>query len=163
MNGESLEISLGNELREIAGVAARIDEFCASRDLQHAAYAVNLAIDEILTNTIEHGYEDDERHRIELIVRVEEESLVVVIVDDSLPVDLGIAPERDLDASLEDTALSGLGLFLVHQMMDAVDYRREEGCNVVTLVKNTRTAEPPPSGDESVPGSAGLTEDDGEA
>ena len=163
MNGESLEISLGNELREIAGVAARIDEFCASRDLQHAAYAVNLAIDEILTNTIEHGYEDDERHRIELIVRVEEESLVVVIVDDSLPVDLGIAPERDLDASLEDTALGGLGLFLVHQMMDSVDYRREEGCNVVTLVKNTRTAEPPSSDDDSVPGSAGLTEDEGEA
>ena len=162
MNGESLEISLANELREIAGVAARIDEFCASRNLQHAAYAVNLAIDEILTNTIEHGYEDDERHRIELIVRVEEESLVVVIVDDSLPVDLGIAPERDLDASLEDTALGGLGLFLVHQMMDSVDYRREEGCNVVTLVKDTRTAEPPSSDDESVPGSAGLT-DDGEA
>ena len=164
MNGESLEISLGNELREIAGVAARIDEFCASRDLQHAAYAVNLAIDEILTNTIEHGYEDDERHRIELIVRVEEESLVVVIVDDSLPFDLGIAPERDLDASLEDTALGGLGLFLVHQMMDSVDYRREQGCNVVTLVKHTRNAEPPPSDDESVTGSGtGLNEDDGEA
>ena len=48
-------------------------------------------------------------------------------------------------------------------MMDSVDYRREEGCNVVTLVKNTRTAEPPSSDDESVRGSAGLTEDDGEA
>ena len=158
MNGKSLEVSLANELREIAGVAAKIDEFCAAHGLQHAAYAVNLAIDEILTNTIEYGYQDDERHRIELIVRVEEESLVVVIVDDSLPFDLGIAPERDLDASLEDTALGGLGLFLVHQMMDSVDYRREEGCNVVTLVKNTRSAEPPPSDDESVAGSAGLTE-----
>ena len=138
MNGKSLEVSLANELREIAGVAAKIDEFCAAHGLQRAAYAVNLAIDEILTNTIEYGYQDDERHRIEVIVRVEEESLVVVIVDDSLPFDLGIAPERDLDASLEDTALGGLGLFLVHQMMDSVDYRREEGCNVVTLVKNTR-------------------------
>ena len=162
MNGKSLEISLANELCEIAGVAAKIDEFCAAHDLGHAAYAVNLAIDEILTNTIEHGYEDDERHRIEVIVRVEEESLVVVIVDDSLPFDLGIAPERDLDASLEDTALGGLGLFLVHQMMDSVDYRREEGCNVVTLVKNTLNAEPLSSDDDSVPGSGGST-DDGEA
>ena len=59
MDGESLEVSLANELREIAGVAARIDEFCAAHDLGHAAYAVNLAIDEILTNTIEYGYEDD--------------------------------------------------------------------------------------------------------
>ena len=137
MSDESLEVSLANELREIAGVAAQIDEFCAAHDLQHVAYAVNLAIDEILTNTISYGYEDDERHQIEIIVRVEAEALVVVIVDDSMPFDLALAPERDLEASLEDTPLGGLGLFLVHQMMDSVEYRREEGCNVVTLVKNT--------------------------
>ena len=47
-----------------------------------------------------------------------------------------MAPERDLDLSLEDTALGGLGLYLVHQMMDSVDYRREGGCNVVTLIKS---------------------------
>ncbi len=162
MNGESLELSLANELREIAGVAAKIDDFCAAHDLGHASYAVNLAIDEILTNTIEYGYEDDERHRIEVIVRVEEEALVVVIVDDSMPFDLGIAPERDIDASLEDTALSGLGLFLVHQMMDSVDYRREDGCNVVTLVKDAREAERTPSEAEAVSGATGLTESDGE-
>ena len=137
MSDESLEVSLANELREIAGVAAQIDEFCAAHDLQHVAYAVNLAIDEILTNTISYGYEDDERHQIEIIVRVEAEALVVAIVDDSMPFDLALAPERDLEASLEDTPLGGLGLFLVHQMMDSVEYRREEGCNVVTLVKNT--------------------------
>ena len=138
MSDQSLEISLANELREIAGAAARIDRFCAACDLQHVAYAVNLAIDEILTNTISYGYEDDERHQIEIIVRLEEQSLVVVIVDDSMPFDLGLAPERDLDLSLEDTALGGLGLYLVHQMMDSVDYRREEGCNVVTLIKKVR-------------------------
>ena len=137
MSDESLEVSLANELREIAGVAAQIDEFCAAHDLQHVAYAVNLAIDEILTNTISYGYEDDERHQIEIIVRVEAEALVVAIVDDSMPFDLALAPERDLEASLEDTPLGGLGLFLVHRMMDSVEYRREEGCNVVTLVKNT--------------------------
>jgi len=137
MNEEALEISLANELREIAGVAAQIDRFCAERNVNHVAYVVNLAIDEILTNTISYGYEDDERHPIEIVVRLEAESLVVVIVDDSMPFDLGLASERDLDASLEDTALGGLGLFLVHQMMDAVDYRREEGCNIVTLIKNT--------------------------
>ena len=141
MSDQSLEISLANELREIAGAAARIDRFCAACDLQHVAYAVNLAIDEILTNTISYGYEDDERHQIEIIVRVEEQSLVVVIVDDSMPFDLALAPERDLETSLEDTPLGGLGLFLVHQMMDSVEYRREEGCNVVTLIKNTEEDE----------------------
>lgn len=138
MNEASLEISLGNELREIAGVAEQVDRFCADhRLLPGLAYAVNLAIDEILTNTISYGYEDRERHRIEVIVNLEADQLVVVIVDDSMPFDLGLAPERDLDLSIEDTALGGLGLYLVHQMMDRVDYRREAGCNIVTLVKGT--------------------------
>ena len=154
MNDESLELSLANELREIAGVAAKIDEFCASHDVGHVAYAVNLAIDEILTNTISYGYEDDERRRIEVIVRLEPEALVVVIVDDSLPFDLALVPERDIEgASLEDMPLGGLGIFLVHQMMDSVDYRREEGCNVVTLIKNTAEAEsPPPDADAETNG-----------
>ena len=136
MNAAVLEISLANELREIAGVAAQIDRFCADHQLMPGlAYAVNLAIDEILTNTISYGYEDRARHRIEIIVTLEADLLVVVIVDDSMPFDLGLAPERDLDLSIEDTALGGLGLYLVHQMMDSVNYRREAGCNVVTLAK----------------------------
>ena len=138
MNGETVEISLVNDLREIAGVAVQIDEFCAARDLgPQVSYAVNLSIDEILTNTISYGYDDDDPHRIEIIVRLEETKLAVVIVDDSAAFDLSNAPEVDLGASLDDRALGGLGLFLVHQMMDAVEYRRVDGCNVVTLTKNT--------------------------
>ena len=136
MTDEILEVSLSNELREIAGVAERVDQFCAAHKLTPGvSYALNLSIDEILTNTINYGYDDDGPHRIEVIVSLEEDSLAVVIVDDSMPFDLGLAPERDLDLSLEDTPLGGLGLYLVHQMMDSVDYRREGGCNVVTLVK----------------------------
>jgi anti-sigma regulatory factor (Ser/Thr protein kinase) len=132
-----LEVSLANDLDEIGGVAEQVDEFCTAHRLTPGvSYAANLAIDEILTNTINYGYDDDERHQIEVIVSLEEESLVVVIVDDSMPFDLGLAPERDLDLSLDDTPLGGLGLYLVHQMMDSVDYRREEGCNVVTLIKD---------------------------
>ena len=134
----SVEISLVNELREIVGVAARIDSFCDARSLgPQLAYAVNLSVDEILTNTITHGYDDEEAHRIEVIVRVEGQTLVVVIVDDSNAFDPSRAPHSDLEASLEDGDLEGLGLFLVHQMMDEVQYRRVDGCNVVTLSKST--------------------------
>ena len=137
MEDNVLEIALANELREIVGAAAKIDAFCEEKDLSpEIAYAVNLSIDEILTNTISYGYEDDEPHRIEIIVRLEAESLVVVIVDDSAPFDLSATPEADLEASLEEREVGGLGLFLVHQMMDKVEYERVDGCNVVTLTKN---------------------------
>ena len=144
MNEETLEISLVNDLREIARVAAQIDEFCASLDLtSEVAFAVNLALDEILTNTISYGYDDDEPHRIEITVGPEAEALAIVIVDDSVAFDLSSAPTPDIGTSLEERPLGGLGLFLVHQMMDSVEYRREEGRNVVTLKKN-KTAEKSP-------------------
>ena len=147
MNEETLEISLVNDLREIARVAAQIDEFCASLDLtSEVAFAVNLALDEILTNTISYGYDDDEPHRIEITVGPEAEALAIVIVDDSAAFDLSSAPTPDIGTSLEERPLGGLGLFLAHQMMDSVEYRREEERNIVTLKKN-KTAQQSPDED----------------
>ena len=147
MNEETLEISLVNDLREIARVAAQIDEFCASLDLtSEVAFAVNLALDEILTNTISYGYDDDEPHRIEITVGPEAEALAIVIVDDSAAFDLSSAPTPDIGTSLEERPLGGLGLFLVHQMMDSVEYRREEERNIVTLKKNKTAAQSPDEG-----------------
>ena len=141
MDDNVLEIALANELREIVAAAAKIDAFCEEQELApEIAYAVNLSIDEILTNTISYGYDDDEPHRIEIIVRLEADSLVVVIVDDSAPFDLSATPEADIEATLEDREVGGLGLFLVHQMMDKVEYERVDGCNVVTLTKSMAAA-----------------------
>ena len=100
-------------------------------------------IDEILTNTISHGYDDEEPHRIEIILRLEGATLVVVIVDDSRAFDPTLASRPDIDASAEDLDLGGLGLFLVQQMMDGVDYQRRDGCNVVTLTKSIAAADSP--------------------
>ena len=135
---EVLEISLINDLRELARVAARIDEFCAVRDLgPQVGYVVNLSVDEVLTHTISHGYDDDEPHRIEIVVCMEGDTVVIVIVDDGNALDLSRAPNAEFDVSIDDTDLDALGLFLVHQMMDGVEYRRLGGCNVVTLTKRT--------------------------
>ena len=136
MNQEKLEISLDNDLRELAGVASKIDRFCEARDLEpQVAYAVNLSVDEILTNTISYAYDDDETHRIELVVRVDDGVLVVVIEDDSAAFDVTAETQPELDASLSERDIGGLGLFLVHQMMDGVEYQRRDGRNVVTLTK----------------------------
>ena len=132
----AIEITLANDLREVAGAAERIDRFCAERNISpEISYAVNLALDELLTNTIGHGYGDEDRHRIEVVVRLEGETLVVAIVDDGAPFDPTRIPEAD--AALEGRELGGLGLLLVNRMMDSVEYQRRAGCNIVVLTKNT--------------------------
>ncbi|MCY3786492.1 MAG: ATP-binding protein [bacterium] len=141
MNAEAsaaIGIALVNDLREIAGAAARIDAFCAERGIApETAYAVNLALEELLSNTIAYGYDDERPHRIEVILRLEGAALVVAIVDDGRAFDPTQAPETAAAASPEDDELGGLGLLLVNRMMDGVEYQRRAGCNVTVLTKNT--------------------------
>ena len=98
-------------------------------------------MDELLTNTISYGYDDDEEHRIDLSLRLEGGTLVVEIADDGRAFDPLQAPEPDLGASLEERAVGGLGIYLVRKTMDGVAYRREGGRNVVTLTKQTAADE----------------------
>ena len=136
MDGAELKIGIANDLRELAGVAAQIDEFCAGRAVSaHVAYAVNVSVEELLTNTISYGYGDDEPHTIYLIVTVDAGAVVVEIIDDGIGLGASGLPARDPGDPLDQESLDGPGFFLLHQVMDSVDFRHEDGYNVVTLRK----------------------------
>ena len=58
------------------------------------------------------------------------------IADDGKAFDPLQAPEPDLSASAKERARGNLGIWLVRKTMDTVAYQRENGRNVVTLVKH---------------------------
>ena len=142
-NSELLQFSVVNDLREIAVAADKIEEFCSVNGIPPAtAYAVNLSVDELLTNTISYGYEDSEEHRIDLMIRLDGDRLAIEISDDGVAFEPDSAEEPDTDAPIEDRPIGGLGIFLTRQMMDSFDYRRDEGRNIVTLTKKTGITSP---------------------
>ena len=63
--------------------------------------------------------------------------MVVVVVNDSTALDLSQVPSSDMGSTIEDIDLDALGLFLVHKMMDSVEYRRLARCNVMSPTKKT--------------------------
>lgn len=136
--GNKLEFSIANDLRGISSATARIDAFCAAHDLMPGvSFDVTLAVDELVTNTIGYGYDDDGEHRIDLALRIGGGTLTVEIVDDGRAFDPFWTPEAELPSPLEERTESGLGIYLVRKRMDAVACRREDGRNVVTLTKRT--------------------------
>ncbi|MDD9991252.1 MAG: ATP-binding protein [Rhodospirillales bacterium] len=142
MSGNTLEISVTNDLRGISSAASRIDAFCTAHGLASGiSFDVTLAVDELVTNTIGYGYDDDGEHRIDLALRVEGGALTVEIADDGRAFDPLQAPEPDMSAPMEDRAGGGLGIYLVRKTMDTVAYRRENGRNVVTLTKSAMPGE----------------------
>ena len=95
--GGRLEFSLANDLRGISSAAARIDAFCAAQGLSPGIrFDVTLAVDELVTNTIGYGYDDGGEHSIDLVLRVEGDTLTVEIADDGRAFDPLRAPAPDI-------------------------------------------------------------------
>ena len=140
--GDTLEFSVANDLRGISSAAARIDAFCVAHDLARGiSFDATLAVDELVTNTIGYGFDDDGEHRIDIALRIEVETLTVEIADDGKVFDPLQVPAPDFSAPLEERARSGLGIYLVRKTMDTVTYRREKGRNVVTMTRRTAPGE----------------------
>ena len=130
----TLDLRLPARLEALSDLAMTVDELLSDRPVE--AYKVNLCLDELLTNTIRHGFRDESGHEVVLRLVRDEAGLEVYIEDDAPPFDpFAEAPRPDLDASLDDRAPGGLGVHFVRTLMDAFSYRREAGRNCIRLHK----------------------------
>ena len=95
-----------------------------------------LAVDEAVTNTIQHGYRDA-AGRIEVRIDADDGGIVVHILDDAPTFDPTSVPAPDLNVPIEERAPGGMGLFLVRQLVDGIlHHERPQGGNELILVKN---------------------------
>ena len=94
-------------------------------------YAVRLAVDELLSNVVQYAYDDKAVHPI--AVRLElDEPAHLTIEDDGRPFNpLKDAPAPVLDGPVEDRPIGGLGLHLLQSLGMKLDYRRENGRNIL--------------------------------
>src|SRR5882762_7103422 len=98
-----------------------------------ALYQAQLAAEEIGTNIIKYGYDDELEHRITLRVECQPDCFRLQILDDGHPFDARQVPEPDLEQSLQDRQPGGLGISLVRRLARRMDYERREGVNVLTV------------------------------
>ena len=62
--------------------------------------------------------------------------LKFTIIDNGTPFDPTLTADVDTTLSAEERPIGGLGILLVRQMMDSINYERVDGRNVLTLRKN---------------------------
>jgi serine/threonine-protein kinase RsbW len=127
---------------------AAIDQFIAAAAEQAGfdectVYQVRLAVDEACSNIIEHAYGGEGSDIIECSYRIQGEELIVILRDTGQPFDPETVPEPNLSSNLEDRTGGGLGLYLIRQIMDKVDFDFEsEAGNVLTMVKRKKNGIP---------------------
>jgi len=135
-----MEFRLKNDLNEIQLLAEAIELFGEENNLPSKdLFQVNLALDELLTNTISYGYPDTKEHEILIKYTIEDaKDLVIEVRDDGLPFDPLEREDPDITQDIDERSIGGLGIYLVRQMMDDINYRWEDGYNVLSMRKNLR-------------------------
>lgn len=132
----TIAIQIPNKIPEIERVCDAIAEFSRKHAVSDKTiFTLHLALDEILTNIISYGYSDTEEHKIDIRYSLQKDFLKLEITDDSNPYDPANAPEPDINASLENRKIGGLGIYLIKNMLDDIKYSSENGKNTLVLTK----------------------------
>ncbi len=126
-----------NDLSEIAKVDEKLDDFAEQFGVPPAVTAAfHIIFDDLLNNVISYGFNDEQRHFIDISLELTVDSLTVSIADDGVPFNPLAETAPDTTLSIEDRQIGGLGIHIVVNMVDDISYQRTAGKNVLTLTKS---------------------------
>lgn len=101
------------------------------------AFHVRLACDEACTNIIEHAYTGEEKGEIVISWRKENGTLIITFFDYGHPFLPATIPEPDIPSpdEIDMLPIGGLGLHIIRQVMDDVQFEFSDKGNQLTVVK----------------------------
>jgi anti-sigma regulatory factor (Ser/Thr protein kinase) len=133
---ETITVKINNKRPEIARLSGILEEFMDTNDVpMNVSFAIDLALDELLTNVVSYGFPDGGDHQIEVNVEVSDEEVAVQIIDDGIAFNPLEKEEADTTLSVDEREIGGLGIHLVKKTMNSIEYQRLEGKNILILKK----------------------------
>ncbi len=94
---------------------------------------IKVSAEEALMNIFNYAYPDDPGDATAACRLDENGHLVIEIIDSGEAFDLSSADDPDVDSDISSRRIGGLGIFLIKQLMDDVEYRREAHKNILKL------------------------------
>ena len=132
----SKRIILPNDTKEVPTLAAFVDEVCEAVGFDAAlTMKMNLAIEEAVVNVMEYAYPRGTHGDITVEAQANDVRLKFTIIDSGTHFDPTAQADVDTTLSAEDRPIGGLGIHIVRQYMDSINYERISGHNVLTLRK----------------------------
>lgn len=126
------QLIVPGKLDSLSQIAQYVLAAAAEAELEKkASYGLRLAVDEIATNIILHGYEESGREgNLELWAELSDRNLIIFIEDTAVTYDpIEQALPDDLDKHPHEKSIGGLGVYLAIQGVDKFSYERVENRN----------------------------------
>ncbi|HOF04915.1 MAG TPA: ATP-binding protein [Syntrophales bacterium] len=123
---------------EIASLKQAID--FVSRKIEHAGFElkrireIELCVEEVLVNIFQYAYPGSIGNVVITCHPKKDGTFVIEIQDTGIPFNILSVDEPDIKASIDERHIGGLGIFFVRQLIDRVEYRREEDKNILSLL-----------------------------
>lgn len=119
---------------EIPHLFERLRNFCADCAVPaDVEFKIQLALDELINNIIDHGYHGRQPGEISILIARTGDNVDIELQDDAALFDPFSVASPDLDASVEDRPLGGIGVHLVRTLMDSFKYSVRNERNHVHL------------------------------
>jgi len=97
-------------------------------------HEIELATEEALVNIFNYAYKENNGD-VEIICKVDNSKrFIIEIVDTGIPFNVLSVAAPDITAPIPERRIGGLGVFLIKEFMDDVQYRHEENKNILSLI-----------------------------
>ena len=132
-------LTLPNDVQEVPQLATFVEEVCESHGVDMmTTMQMNLALEEAVVNVMSYAYPEGTKGYVDISALSENDCLTFVISDSGKPFDPTTKGEVDTTLPAEERSIGGLGIHLVKQLMDSIQYEYKDGHNVLTLKKRIK-------------------------
>jgi anti-sigma regulatory factor (Ser/Thr protein kinase) len=136
MVSHKYSFELKNDLSELETLCQHLNKLGQVTGLSEACITdINICLDELFTNTVSYGFDDDLEHNIRFTINADNNVLTINIEDDGIPFNPLETKEPEIPADLIDARIGGLGIHIVRKLMDDISYTRKGGKNKLTIKK----------------------------
>ena len=131
-----MQIKIKNNVDEIARLCDEVKKFCDDNGVSEDKYHdIVLILDELATNVINYAYPDGGTHTFTLDLHKDgDERIVMKLSDDGIPFDPLARDNPDTESSLEEREIGSLGIFIVKQLSEVVEYSRVDDKNHLIVI-----------------------------
>lgn len=135
MTEQTTRLVLPSHIEAVGAAAAAVAEFVQSCGVgEEAAFGIDMAVREAVTNAMVHGNQEDETKSVEVVFNCMGNALEIEVKDQGEGFDPTAVPDPTDPVNILKT--SGRGIFLMRSFMDEVEWlARPDGGTTVRMVK----------------------------
>ena len=129
-------IVLPNDTQEVPRLNAFVDEVCQAVGFDEmVTMQVKVAVEEAVVNVMKYAYPTGQSGDVTIEAASNDVRLKFTIIDSGKPFDPTVQAEVDTTLSANERNIGGLGIHIMRQNMDSINYERMDNLNVLTLRK----------------------------